>query len=259
MITKSNNYERYAGSVSSLIMIIGWIGLSYGKVVSRLILPTPTAVIKAFGSLWIENYLFLSFLASIFRIVAGMGLAVLFCFVMGILMGTFPAIKSFFTPLLSQNRYLPVAALVPLFIVWFGIGDMMKIMLLFIGITFYLLPLIVDAVEQVSKVLVEVAYTLKASKWNVIRFVIIPLALPEIVQKVRVVTALSWTYLIIAEMINAQYGLGQLIYTASKYSRTDQVFAVLTIILFIGVLWDKILSFLYRTFFKWKINEGISI
>jgi len=239
-------------------MILVWSVLSYGKVLSRLILPTPSAVISSFGPLWTDHYLFLSFLASTFRIIAGMGLAIIFCFVMGVLMGTFPAIKSFFTPLTSQNRYLPVAALVPLFIVWFGIGDLMKIMLLFIGITFYLLPLIVDSVEQVKKVLVEAAYTLKAKKWEIIRFVIIPASLPEILQKIRVVSALGWTYLIIAEMINARYGLGQLIYTASKYSRTDQVFAVLIFMLLIGILWDKTLSFLYRKFFIWKVYEGIS-
>lgn len=134
----------------------------------------------------------------------------------------------------------------------------MKVMLLFVGTTFYLLPLMVDSVEQVEKVLIETGYTLKANTWNVIRFVIVPAALPEMVQKIRVVTALGWTYLIIAEMINAKYGLGQLIYTASKYSRTDQVFAVLILILFIGILCDKAISTLYRKHFPWKISEGFS-
>ena len=134
----------------------------------------------------------------------------------------------------------------------------MKIMLLFVGATFYLLPLIVDTVERVDRVLIEVGYTLKASTWQVIQFIVVPAALPEMIQKVRVVTALGWTYLIIAEMINARYGLGQLIYTASKYSRTDEVFAVLITILLIGVVFDKSLSALHRELFPWKISQGIA-
>lgn len=133
----------------------------------------------------------------------------------------------------------------------------MKVMLLFVGVTFYLLPLMIDTVESVDKVLVEAAYTLKANKWGVIRFVIIPASLPEMLQKVRVVSALGWTYLIIAEMINARYGLGQLIYTASKYSRTDQVFAVLIVILLIGIGWDKALQLLHNKLFAWKAPTGI--
>lgn len=241
-----------------MLTILIWALLSYGGFVSKLILPTPSAVIFAFGPLWYEHYLFLSFLASTARVLAGIGLAVLFCFVVGVLMGTFRTVKSFLTPLTSQNRYLPVAALVPLFIVWFGIEEFMKIMLLFVGVTLYLLPLVVDTVEQVDKVLVETSFTLKARTWQAIRFVIVPAALPEIVQRIRVVTSLGWTYLIIAEMINARYGLGQLIYTASKYSRTDQVFAVLIFILLIGILCDKTLLILHRKFFPWKIAKGFS-
>jgi len=258
MSVMQSRYVRYGALISTILLLIVWALLSYSGIISRLILPTPYAVVTAFGPLWQKHHLFLSFLASTGRVLAGMGMTIVFCFCVGILMGTFPMVKSFLTPLTSQNRYLPVAALVPLFIVWFGIEDLMKVMLLFVGTTFYLLPLMVDSVEQVEKVLIETGYTLKANTWNVIRFVIVPAALPEMVQKIRVVTALGWTYLIIAEMINAKYGLGQLIYTASKYSRTDQVFAVLILILFIGILSDKAISILYCKLFPWKLSEGFS-
>ncbi len=249
--------EKHAGLLSTIILILCWAALSYGNIVSQLILPTPSAVIAAFVPLWQEYDLFHSFYASVSRVLAGMGLALIFCFALSILMGTSRTAKAFLVPLTSQNRYLPVAALVPLFIVWFGIEEFMKVMLLFVGVTFYLLPLMIDTVESVDKVLVEAAYTLKANKWGVIRFVIIPASLPEMLQKVRVVSALGWTYLIIAEMINARYGLGQLIYTASKYSRTDQVFAVLIVILLIGIGWDKALQLLHNKLFAWKAPTGI--
>ncbi len=250
--------RRRAGTISTAMLIVVWAVLSYGNLLSRLILPPPTAVLRSFVPLWREHSLFLSFLVSSGRVLAGMGLAVMLCFVLSVAMGTSPLVKAFLVPLTSQNRFLPVAALVPLFIVWFGIEELMKIMLLFVGTTFYLLPLMVDSVEAVNSVFVEVAYTLKASRWQTIRYVIIPAALPEMMSKIRVVSALGWTYLIIAEMINARYGLGQLIYTASKYARTDQVFAVLILIVTIGVAWDRILQVAHKKLFYWKITSGIA-
>ena len=246
--------RKRAGTISTVIVISVWSVLSYGNIISRLILPTPTAVVTSFVPLWQEHGLILSLGASFARVVAGMGLAVGACFALSILMGTSPTSKAFLIPLTSQNRYLPVAALVPLFIVWFGIEELMKIMLLFVGTTLYLLPLMVDSVKSVDRVLIETAYTLKATKWRVIRFVIVPASLPDMLQKVRVVGALGWTYLIIAEMINARHGLGQLIYTASKYSRTDQVGAVLILILVIGIGWDKTLKLLHNRLFLWKMS-----
>lgn len=244
--------QRLAGTISTILLILIWAVLSYGNIISRLILPTPSAVLTSFVMLWQEHDLCLNFLASLGRVLVGMGLAVITCFFLSILMGTSATAKAFLVPITSQNRYLPVAALVPLFIVWFGIEELMKIMLLFVGTTFYLLPLMVNSVETVDKVFVEAAYTLKARRADVIRFVIVPAALPEMLEKMRVVSALGWTYLIIAEMINAKYGLGQLIYTASKYSRTDQVFAVLIVILLIGIGWDKGLKWLHNRVFFWK-------
>jgi ABC-type nitrate/sulfonate/bicarbonate transport system permease component len=167
-------------------------------------------------------------------------------------MGTFPPVKHFFSPVLDPLRFLPISALVPLTIVWFGIEEKQKIAFLFMGTVVYLLPLVVEAVARVDEVYVQTALTLGATRGQIVRHVLVPGALPATFEALRVMNGIGWTYVILAEVINARYGLGALITVAGKRSHVDQIFALVLVILVIGVVTDSIIRLVNRRLFHWQ-------
>jgi len=229
-----------------------WCILSYGDLIPTVILPSPTEVVRAFPVLHFEEALVRSAGWSLYRVSMGFLLSAVVAIPLGLLMGTFPPVKHFLSPLVDPLRFLPISALVPLFLVWFGIEETMKIMLLFVGIFVYLLPLVVEAVENVDDVYLQTATTLGASRWQLVRHVLVPGSLPAIGEALRVMNGIGWTYVILAEIVNARYGLGHLITVAGKRSHVDQIFALVLVILAIGVATDQILRVVNKQFFQWK-------
>jgi NitT/TauT family transport system permease protein len=229
-----------------------WCLLSYADIVPNVILPTPTEVLKAFPTLHSEEALVRSVGWSLYRVSMGFLLSAAVAIPLGLLMGTFPAVKAFFSPLVDPLRFLPISALVPLFLVWFGIEETMKIMLLFVGTFVYLLPLVVEAVENVEDVYLQTATTLGASRWQLVRHVLVPGSLPAIGEALRVMNGIGWTYVILAEIVNARLGLGHIITVAGKRSHVDQIFAGVLVILFIGVVTDWMIRMANKHLFAWK-------
>ena len=228
-----------------------WCLLSYGGLIPSVILPSPTDVVQAFPVLHFEEALVRSAVASFYRVSMGFLLAAAVAIPLGILMGTFPAMKRFFFPMIDPLRFLPISALVPLFIVWFGIDDLQKIVFLFVGTIVYLLPLVVEAVEGVEDVYLQTAVTLGASRGQLIRHVLIPGSLPAIGEALRVMNGIGWTYVILAEVINAPLGLGALINVAGKRGHVDQIFALVLVILAIGAVTDLFIRTVNRRLFAW--------
>lgn len=228
-----------------------WCLLSYTGLVPGVILPSPTDVVKAFPVLHFEEALVRSAGASFYRVMMGFLLSAVVAIPLGVLMGTYPPIKHFFAPILDPLRFLPISALVPLFIVWFGIDDMQKIIFLFVGTFVYLLPLVVEAVARVDDVYLQTAMTLGARPGQLIRHVLVPGSLPGIAEALRVMNGVGWTYVILAEVINAPLGLGALITVAGKRSHVDQIFALVLVILFIGVATDFIIRMINKRLFAW--------
>ena len=238
-----------AGLLSFLAI---WCVLSYTGLVPTVILPSPTEVIRAFPVLHFEEALVRSAGWSLYRVSMGFVLSALVAIPLGLLMGTFPAVKHFLSPLVDPLRFLPISALVPLFLVWFGIEETMKIMLLFVGTFVYLLPLVVEAVENVDDVYLQTATTLGASRWQLVRHVLVPGSLPAIGEALRVMNGIGWTYVILAEIVNARLGLGHIITVAGKRSHVDQIFAGVLVILFIGVVTDAMIRIANKQLFAWK-------
>ena len=215
------------------------------------ILPSPTEVLRAIPYLHFEEALVRSALASLYRVAMGFLLAAAVAIPLGLLMGTFPPVKQFFKPLLDPLRFLPISALVPLFIVWFGIDDLQKIVFLFVGIVVYLLPLVVEAVERVDDVYLQTATTLGAGRGQLVWHVLVPGSLPAIGEALRVMNGIGWTYVILAEVVNAPSGLGHLITVSQRYGHVDRMFALVLVILLIGVVTDQIIAWLNRRLFRW--------
>jgi NitT/TauT family transport system permease protein len=245
--------RRRTLAAAGLVCTLGaWSAISYSGVVPTIILPSPTDVLRAFPVLHFEEALVRSAWASFYRVTMGFLLAAVVAVPLGLLMGTFPAVKHFFSPIVDPLRFMPISALLPLFIVWFGIEDRQKIVFLFVGTVVYLLPLVVEAVESVEDVYLQTATTLGASRWQLVSEVLLPGSLPAIGEALRVMNGIGWTYVILAEVVNAPLGLGALITVAGKRSHVDQIFALVLVILVIGVVSDLILRAINKSLFPWS-------
>jgi NitT/TauT family transport system permease protein len=233
------------------VFVGSWCALTYGGLIPSVILPSPTEVLRAFPRLHFEEALVQSAAKSFYRVTMGFLLSGAVAIPLGLVMGTFPRVKHFLAPLIDPLRFLPISALVPLFIVWFGIEETMKIMLLFVGTFVYLLPLVVEAVEKVDDVYLQTAATLGATRWQTVYHVLIPGSLPSIGEALRVMNGIGWTYVILAEVVNPGLGLGALITIAGKRSHVDWIFAGIIVILLIGVLTDQVIRLINERLFKW--------
>ena len=222
------------------------------RIDSPAILPSPLVVISSFPELHFEDFLIKNALFSIKINLLGYLQAILISIPLGMVVGLFTPIGAVVNRYVDAIRYIPLTAVTGLFIAWFGIYLNMKIQFLAFGIFVYLLPIVVQRVKEVDDVYVQTAQTLGANRWQVIARVFIPGVLSRLSDDIRVLTAISWTYIIVAEMVNNEGGLGALIFRAARQSRLDKVFAVLFVIIIIGIIQDKIFQWLDRRAFGFK-------
>lgn len=221
--------------------------------VPKGILPAPMDVINSFQELFVQDQLVKNLAYSLKINLYGYAEAIGMCLPLGFLLGLFPLFREMFSKPLDSIRFLPISALTGLFIAWFGIEETMKVQFLAFGIGVYLLPLVVQRVNEVEQVYCDTVFTLGASKLQTIIKVFIPAVLTKVSDDIRVITAVSWTYIIIAELVNrADGGIGSLAYLASRQSRLDKVFAVLLVIIAIGFIQDKVAVLIDKIFFPYK-------
>jgi len=179
--------------------------------------------------------------------------AVLWSLPIGFIIALFPFMRALLSNYVNAARFLPLSALVGMFIVWFGIHDTMKVNFLAFGIMVYLIPVVVQRIDEVFKeTYISMIYTLGANKVQTIWNIIIPATISKLSDDIRVLVAISWTYIIIAELVNKEGGVGAMIFTAARQSRVDKVFAILIIIIIIGFLQDKLFKLLDKWLFKHK-------
>lgn len=217
------------------------------------ILPKPAKVLSAYVELYKENNLFKNTLWSIGLNLAGYLKALFIALPIGFLIGLFPLFRGTFQKHVDAIRFLPLTAVTGLFIVWFGIDTDMKVNFLAFGILIYLLPIIVQRIDEVKDVYLKTVYTLGATDWQTIKSVYIPSVISRLSDDIRILTAISWTYIIVAEMIATEGGIGSLIFTVGRrQGRVDKVFALLILIIIIGIIQDKIFLYLDRKFFPHK-------
>ena len=193
-------------------------------------------------------------LVSCFRIFASFLVASAIAIPVGVLMGCFANLRALVNPTISGARYLPAASFIPLLLVWFGPTDMAKMALLFIGVIFFLVALILDNTEAVQKELVEAALTMGASRRRVVLGVVLPAAAPAIIDSMRNMIAVGWTYLVIAEIVGAQDGIGAVMMRAGRFLHVDTIMAGIFMIGILGVLTDVLFRGVAALAFPW--NRG---
>lgn len=229
---------------------IWWFVAGSGKV-SPLFLPTPAAVWSAAVRLAADGSLPTDVGWSLFRVLGGFLLAALISIPLGILMGTFASIRALTEPLIGALRYMPATAFVPLLILYLGLDELPKIVLIFIGTLFFNTLMVMDAVKAVPKELIETSWTLGGGRRQILLQVICPFILPNIIDACRVNMAASWNLVIVSELVAATSGLGRRISVAQRFLRTDEIFAGLLVIGIIGILIDSLFRLLLRSSCRW--------
>ena len=244
-------------SVASILAIIfiWWLCTTMGWV-KPLFLPSPQAVLKKFFDVWNNGFTNTSFLehvsVSAVRVFGAFLLACLIGIPLGIAMGMSPFIRGIFDPPLEFYRPIPPLAYLPLMIIWFGIGETSKVLLIFLSV---LAPVALGARSGVKSAAIEqihAAYSFGASRWQVMQQVILPSALPEILTAMRIGIGFGWTTLVAAEMVAATKGLGYMVLTASQFLQTSTVIMGIIVIAIIAYAFDLLMRFVERKLVPWK-------
>ncbi|MBT8231365.1 MAG: ABC transporter permease subunit [Saprospiraceae bacterium] len=217
------------------------------------ILPKPLNVFGAFSEMYQENNLIKNLFRSVGLNLAGYIKAVLWTIPIGFLIGLFPVIRGMFQRPLDAIRFVPIAAAIGLFIGWFGIGASMKVNFLAFGIFIFLTPIVVQRIFEVKDVYLKTVYTIGATDWQTIKTVYFPSVFSKLIDDIRILTAISWTYIVVIETINSEEGgLGALTYTMRRLSQPDKMYAAFMLIILIGIIQDRIFVRLDRELFPHK-------
>src|SRR4029077_18781924 len=220
--------RRLVGVGAMGVVVLLWWIATYGtgaenRLISPVILPSPAEVIRSFPSLLNDRALVQSIAATLKRVLVGFGLAALVGVPLGIAAGSWRVVEAAGAPLALFGRNLPVAALIPLTILWCGIDETQKVMFIFIATVPFIYSDAASAIASVPDRYVETAQTLGASSFQIVGKVLVALALPDIYNSLRHLFGLAFGYIILAELINAEHGLGYLLMATQRPGFSEQI------------------------------------
>jgi sulfonate transport system permease protein len=238
--------------VGPLAVIILWQVVCSAGVFTSYEVASPLAVFDAGRQLAEQGVLLPNLLISLRRVAEGLGLGVAIGVVLAVLSGLFRIGEDLLDPVVQAARAVPILGLVPLAIIWFGVGEMPKIFLIALGSTFAIYINTFAGIRGVDTKLVEAGETFGLSRWGLVRKIILPGALPNFLVGLRLALVGSWLIVIVAEEINAQSGLGYLIMQAQTTDRTDIMMLGLAIYAILGLLADAMVRLLERRLLTWR-------
>jgi NitT/TauT family transport system permease protein len=227
------------------------------RLIPRYDLPSPAETFQSFPSLWEDRYLTVNTVVTLKRVVFGFGLAAIIGVPLGILCGCFPRINAFFLPLTIFGRNIPIAALIPLTFGLFGIGELQKVMFIFIACVAFVVSDAAQAVAEVGMPYVDTAYTLGATRRQVILKVLAPLALPSVFNSLRVLFGLAFGYIMLAELIKFGVeggGLGDLIEMSQRQGPREHILLILILIPVLALLIDRALYWIQKELFPHRYS-----
>lgn len=244
--------SRVALGLGFFVLFVAlWSVATFGGYVQRLFLADPLTMVGEGYKLLVEYGFIFDIGMTIWRVVGGFILAVIVALPLGILMGAYKPIEAFFEPFVSFARYLPASAFIPLLILWAGIGETQKLLVIFIGAVFQIILMIAVAVGSIRRDLVDAAYTLGASDRSVVMRVLLPNAAPEIAEILRMVLGWAWTYVIVAELIGSSSGIGHMITDSQALLNTGQIIFGIIVIGLIGLVSDFLFKAVNQRLFPW--------
>ena len=184
-----------------------------------------------------DNYLS-DIWASLFRVIVALLLCIITGVPIGLFMGRIKPVEALMNPFIVFMRYVPISAFIPLLILWTGIGDFQKIIFLWMGTFFFLVALVAEAAASVRQEFLDTAYTLGARRHEVVFRVVFPAALPGILDSIRVLMGVGWTYVVLAEVVAAESGIGYMIMEAQRFLKTPKVVVGILTVGAIGIALD---------------------
>jgi NitT/TauT family transport system permease protein len=251
---------RYAAAIRKFafvltpwaVLVLLWYLIAWSGVVNPGLVPVPHQVAERFWNLLTRDTLGLDILVSTERVALGVTLGIMFAVPVGFVIGWYRHVRSFVDPLINFFRALPPIALIPLVIVYFGIGELAKIVILFYAAFFAGVIVMYEGIGQISPIFVRVARTLGATDVEIFRKVIIPLAVPHMLTALRVALGVAWATLVASELIAAQQGLGAVIQNASSFFQLDTIYVGIICIGFVALAMDLVLRAFARRLISWQ-------
>lgn len=244
-----NKYSPALAIITTLI--IGWFAVSYFTHVREIFFPKPQKVLVTLWQLIQTNEFWADTLASFLRVTVAFIVSFLVAYPIVLLALTNDFIRKLIFTIVEFFRYLPIPVFIPLTILWFGIDDTGKVFIVFLGTFAQMIPMFYDSALILQRSYSSFSAALKWHKRQVIRYIIMPGSAPYIWDNCRICLGWAWTYLIIAELMGADHGLGFAIIRAQRYLATDRIFAYVIMIGLIGLLSDRLMAFFKQKLFKW--------
>lgn len=241
-----------------VVVLFWWVATSGAtpetRWISPVILPSPSEVVRSFPSLWTDRALVASIIATLRRVLIGFGLAALVGVPLGIVAGSWRVLDAAAAPIALFGRNIPVAALIPLTILWFGIEETQKTMFIFIACAPFVFSDTVRAIASVPERYVETAQTLGSSQMQIVTKVLVALALPDIYKSLRALFGIAFGYIMLAELINAEHGLGYLLSTSQRRGMSEHIILILLIIGVLAFSIDRFLLWMQRGLFPYRTD-----
>lgn len=236
--------------------LVLWAVLAAFGGLDPVFLPAPLAVLSKTWTWLTETGLLDDMGISIYRVVTGFLLSAVIALPLGLFIGSYRAVQALLEPLTDFIRYMPAVAFIPLVMLWVGIGEGSKIAIIFIGTFFQMVLMVAEDVRRVPAAQVEAAQTMGASRSELVEKVIFPSAKPALLDTLRITMGWAWTYLVVAELVAANSGLGYAILRAQRFLQTDTIFAGIIVIGLIGLITDQLFRLAHRRAFPWLYLKG---
>jgi NitT/TauT family transport system permease protein len=243
-------------AVGLAVPLASWSLLSALGTVNKVFLPGPYEVAHRIVVWFSSDGLLADAGISFYRVVAGWALSALVALPLGLLIGSFRVVQALLEPLTDFIRYMPAVAFIPLVMLWIGIDEGAKVGIIFIGTFFQMVLMVAEDVRRVPMAQIEAAQTMGASRCEVIEKVIVPSAKPALLDTLRITMGWAWTYLVVAELVAANSGLGYAIIKAQRFLQTDKIFAGILLIGAIGLAMDQTFRLAHRLAFPWMYTRS---
>lgn len=244
-------FRRYAVPIA---LVLVWELFSRVGVISAYSFPPPSRIIATFWRLTISGELSFHLLVSTFRAGAGLIIGVAVGTVLGLASGLSRLGEDAIDSSVQMLRTIPHLAIIPLFIIWFGIDEAPKIILVAMGVTFYVYINLFAGIRGVDKKIVEAGQTLGLSPGELVRFIILPGALPSFLVGLRYAIGMAWLSLVVGEQVNVTRGIGYMTTSAREFGQTDIIFVGLIVYAFLGLFTDVLIRRIEASAFKWRPN-----
>lgn len=234
-----------------VLLLLGWVIVAHSGLVQPIFLPSPESILRRLLALARDGTLWADVSSSLYRIMVGFLIASVGALFIGILIGAYRFWEAAIEPLIDFIRYMPVVAFVPLTILWAGTTDIQKFVIIWIGTFFQQTLMFMDNIKRVPRDFVDLGRTLDMADWQILLRIVVPSALPDIWDTLRISLGWAWTWVVLAELVAADSGIGYRITVAQRYFQTDTAIGYILVLGVLGLMTDQSMKVLRRILFSY--------